>query len=76
MGPATRQGAGEGLRAAQKTLQHWQQDADFVGVRGDGLARLPEAERQPWRQLWADVEQTLKKAGRGDARDKTKPSSI
>jgi tetratricopeptide (TPR) repeat protein len=50
-------------RTVQKTLQLWQQDADFTGVRGDALARLPEAERQPWQQLWAEVEQTLKNAG-------------
>jgi hypothetical protein len=30
------------------------------------VAKLPEAERPPWHQLWADVEQTLKKAGRSD----------
>ena len=46
----------------QQTLRDWQQDQDFAGVRGDVLANLPEAERQGWRQLWADVEQTLKKA--------------
>jgi hypothetical protein len=48
----------------QQTLRHWQQDEDFGGVRGDGLGKLPEGERQRWQQLWADVEQTLRKAGR------------
>jgi Flp pilus assembly protein TadD/serine/threonine protein kinase len=48
--------------AVQQTLHHWQQDGDFAGVRADALAKLPEAERQPWRQLWAEVEQTLRKA--------------
>jgi hypothetical protein len=50
----------------QRLLRHWQRGADFAGVRGAALARLPEAERQAWQQLWADVEQTLKKAARGD----------
>ena len=58
-----------------KTLRHWQQDADFAGVRGDRLAGLPKDERQPWQQLWADVEQTLKKAGNSATQDKTKASS-
>ncbi len=59
--------------AVQKTLQHWQQDADFAGVRGDALDKLPEAERQPWQQLWAEVEQTLMKLspkGTKDAKEK------
>jgi len=29
-------------------------------AKGDwGLTRLPEAERQAWRSLWADVQSTL-----------------
>jgi hypothetical protein len=50
----------------QRTLRHWQQDTDFAGVRGGALDRLPEAERQPWQQLWADVERMLRneKSGR------------
>jgi hypothetical protein len=44
-------------------MQHWLDDADFNGVRGpDALAKLPEAEREGWRQLWADVAATLAKA--------------
>ncbi len=42
-------------------LRFWQQDADLSGVRGAALARLPEAERQAWQQLWNDVEQMLKR---------------
>ena len=45
----------------QQELRRWQEDIDFAGVRGDGVAMLPEAERPAWRQLWADVEQILKK---------------
>ena len=41
-------------------LQHWLVDPDFAGVRGPAaLAKLPDAERQPWQQLWADVAGTL-----------------
>jgi hypothetical protein len=44
----------------QQALLMWQQEADFAGVRGDALAKLPEGERQAWQQLWADIEQTLR----------------
>jgi hypothetical protein len=40
-----------------QTMRHWQQDKDFVGVRGaEALAKLPEAERQEWQNLWAEIE--------------------
>jgi WD40 repeat protein/tetratricopeptide (TPR) repeat protein len=45
----------------QERMQHWQGDSDFSGVRGDEQAKLPEAERQAWHQLWKDVEQMLKR---------------
>jgi tetratricopeptide (TPR) repeat protein/serine/threonine protein kinase len=46
-----------------KTMQHWQQDTDFAGVRGtDVIAKLPEAERQEWQKLWNDVADLLKRA--------------
>jgi tetratricopeptide (TPR) repeat protein len=46
----------------QKTLQHWQQDADLASVRdADALTKLPEAERAAWHKLWADVAALLKK---------------
>jgi serine/threonine-protein kinase len=53
-------------------MRHWQQDADFAGVRGEVLARLPEAERQPWQKLWADVADLLAEA-RGKIPAKEKP---
>jgi tetratricopeptide (TPR) repeat protein len=41
-------------------LRHWLADSDLAGVRErEALATLPEAERQPWRQLWDDVADTL-----------------
>jgi tetratricopeptide (TPR) repeat protein len=44
-------------------MRHWLADTDFVGVRGpQALAKLPEAERQPWQKLWHDVANTLARA--------------
>src|SRR5262249_17904089 len=49
--------------AVAKTMQHWLRDPDFNGVRGpDALAKLPEAERKDWQELWADVADTLARA--------------
>jgi serine/threonine-protein kinase len=46
-----------------RTMQHWQGDADFAGVRGpDALARLPEAERPRWQKLWEEVAALRKRA--------------
>jgi serine/threonine-protein kinase len=46
--------------AAQETvrqrLAHWQSDSDLATVRDDALSVLPEAEREAWQQLWADVD--------------------
>jgi hypothetical protein len=54
---------------------HWQQDADFAGVRGpEALARLPEAERPGWRKLWTDVADTLARA-QGKASPAPQPHS-
>ena len=48
-------------------MRHWQQGDDFAGVRGpEALAKLPEAERSAWKQLWADVAEMLARA-RGPA---------
>jgi tetratricopeptide (TPR) repeat protein len=49
--------------AVQARLRHWLEDPDFAGVRGPkALAKLPEAERQLWGQLWDDVGHMLKLA--------------
>src|SRR5262249_41079112 len=50
-----------GRARLRQALPHWPRDSDLAGVRGE-LAGLPEAERPAWRQLWADVEQTLARA--------------
>jgi serine/threonine-protein kinase len=40
----------------RKNLRHWLEDSDLVGVRDPAaLAKLPEAEREAWAKLWADV---------------------
>jgi serine/threonine-protein kinase len=49
--------------AVLQTMQHWQGDADFAGVRGpEALARLPEAERPVWQKLWQEVAALQKRA--------------
>jgi tetratricopeptide (TPR) repeat protein len=49
--------------AVEQRMQHWLRDADFAGVRGpDALAKLPEAERDAWKKLWAAVEELRKRA--------------
>jgi superkiller protein 3 len=49
-------GPGPAIAKVQQRLRHWQQDHDFASVRGDGLAKLPEAECRDWQKLWQEVE--------------------
>jgi Flp pilus assembly protein TadD len=50
-------GKAEDRTLVGRTLDHWQKDEDFAGVRGDeALAKVPELERAAWRKLWADVD--------------------
>lgn len=43
-----------------KTMRHWQQDADLIGVReAEHLAGLPDAQRQTLEKLWTRVESFL-----------------
>jgi eukaryotic-like serine/threonine-protein kinase len=43
--------------AIYKGMQHWQMEPDLAGIREEtALAKLPEAERDRCRKLWADVE--------------------
>jgi tetratricopeptide (TPR) repeat protein len=49
----------------QRTLQHWQQDTDLASVRDkETLAKLPQAERDAWQKLWADVAALVTKGGK------------
>jgi tetratricopeptide (TPR) repeat protein len=51
-------------RQVAEIMRHWQQDSDLAGLReAAGLARLPDAERQAWKELWAEVAALLVKAG-------------
>jgi hypothetical protein len=59
-------GSAQNRSTIQQVLQRWQQNPDRASLRGDTLAKLPEAERKAWRQLWADVADTLARA-RGQA---------
>jgi serine/threonine protein kinase/Flp pilus assembly protein TadD len=54
-------------------LRHWLADPDFAGVRGpQALAKLPEAERQAWQNLWTDITDTLARAqGRSTSENKS-----
>jgi hypothetical protein len=48
---------------AQGTLQKWRKDPDLAGLRDQAaLGKLPPAERQACRKLWADVDALLKRA--------------
>ena len=45
------------------TLQHWKENGDLAGIReAKALEALHEAEREPWRALWAGVDTLLVKA--------------
>jgi tetratricopeptide (TPR) repeat protein len=51
------------MPAVIQAMQHWQQDKGLANVRRDAvLARLPEAERQDWQKLWAEVDELRKRA--------------
>jgi serine/threonine protein kinase/tetratricopeptide (TPR) repeat protein len=53
--------------AVSNRLEHWQRDRELMGVRGPkALGKLPHAERQVWKQLWADVEALRKRAAQPD----------
>jgi tetratricopeptide (TPR) repeat protein len=43
-------------------MRRWLVDPDLAGVRGEAIAQLPEAERQPWQKLWDDVADALARA--------------
>jgi hypothetical protein len=50
-------------------MSDWLRDNDFNGVRGDAaLAKLPEAERQEWRQFWEEVAELERRAAASQPR--------
>jgi hypothetical protein len=61
----------------ERSVQDWLWDTHFAGVRGpDALARLPEAERQAWHKLWADIAGTLARAERTTSPEQRAGSKI
>jgi serine/threonine-protein kinase len=51
------------LKTLRQAVQYWREDGWLSGVRdAKALAQLPEAERQAWQQLWADVAALLNRA--------------
>jgi tetratricopeptide (TPR) repeat protein len=65
----------------QQRLSEWQQDTVWTALRGAGLNKLPEEERDDWRKLWADVDQLLasvrpREKQRGKARDKAPTAAV
>jgi serine/threonine protein kinase/Flp pilus assembly protein TadD len=49
--------------AIAKQMQHWLQDTDLAGVRGEeALAKLSPAERKDWQTLWQEVEALRQRA--------------
>jgi hypothetical protein len=52
----------------EKYMSSWLHDIDFADVRGaESLAKLPEAERQQWQQLWRDVQALRERAAKSAA---------
>jgi tetratricopeptide (TPR) repeat protein len=60
---------------AQQRLQEWLEDKDFSGIRGESLANFPEAERQEWQQLWADVDALKQRAAKPPAKGTEPPKA-
>jgi Flp pilus assembly protein TadD len=52
------------LLKERSRLEHWKRDRDLTTVR-DRIDELPEAEREGWRKLWADVDALLARAQEG-----------
>jgi eukaryotic-like serine/threonine-protein kinase len=53
-------------QAVAQKLAHWKQAPDLTGIRDEtALAKFPEAEREGFRALWAEVDQLLAKAKAG-----------
>jgi serine/threonine protein kinase/tetratricopeptide (TPR) repeat protein len=53
----------QGRVVIQVALPNWQDDASLASVRAKAaLAKLPEAERTAWQQLWVEVAELLERA--------------
>jgi tetratricopeptide (TPR) repeat protein len=50
-------------RKVRAKLQHWKTDLDLAGIRDpEALDKLPDDQRQAWRDLWSEVDALLAKA--------------
>jgi serine/threonine-protein kinase len=59
-----RTGQKQARAAVQRQLQRWQRDPDLAGIRDAAwIVNLPAEELRACRQLWADVDQLLNRAG-------------
>jgi serine/threonine-protein kinase len=59
-------GTPQARAAAGRALADWRQDADLTGLRDEAaLAKLPAAERDACRQLWAEVAALRERARKG-----------
>ena len=57
--------AGKARPVVIQTLEHWKVDTDLASIRDpEPVSKLPAAEQESWRTLWADVEALLTKAQR------------
>jgi hypothetical protein len=55
-------GTAQARLSARRWLQFSQSNPDLAGVRDrDGLARLPNEEREQWERLWSDVDALLRR---------------
>jgi hypothetical protein len=45
-------------------LPHWKADPDLAGILDrEAIDKLPDEERQAWRDFWSEVDALLAKAG-------------
>jgi len=56
-------GTADKRKLVGERMRHWQTDADLAGIRDEAaLGKLPAAEREEWRRLWADVARLINKS--------------
>ncbi len=59
-----RQSQPQAQSETRRELERWRRNTDLAGVRDpEALGKLPEAERQAWQKLWAEVDQLLQPTG-------------
>jgi hypothetical protein len=67
-------GAPRELEELRNQINYWLKDGWLSGVRDkDALAKLPDAERQAWGTLWADVAALLERAQRTSEKQSDPP---